>query len=129
MNIIYSKLIEIISLNQGIVWRDSTILDTLFRLQFCVHDSKTRMLVNFVSEVSNISLYTYARMHPGELEPDADPDDELVYEYRSKPGGDVTDQACWLGAHLAWAMFKMGLITADQERDFCRAFGAVSRSV
>lgn len=128
MNIIYSKLIEIISLNQGIVWGDSKLHETFFRLQFFVYDSKSRMLIHFVSEASNINLNAYARMHPCELEPDMDPDGALVYEYISKSGDDTMDQACWLGAHLAWAMFKMGVISADQEQDFCRSFGAVSRS-
>lgn len=38
------------------------------------------------------------------------------------------DQANWLGAHLAWAMFKMGVINAKEEKHFCSIFGAVSKS-
>jgi hypothetical protein len=128
MNIIYSKLMELISLNKGIVLGDSNFHEKLFLLQFCVYDSKTRMLIHFVSEASNTKLNTYARIHPCELKSNIDPDGELIYEYRSKTGEDTMDQACWLGAHLTWAMFKIGVISADKEREYCGVFGAVSRS-
>ena len=127
MNILYEKIIELIGLNKGTLLGDSKFHDTFFRLQFSLIDSKTRLLIHFVAEASNTNLNTFAKIHPCDLTPDMDPDAQLVYEYRSK-SGDLKDQVCWLGAHLTWAMFKMGVINADKEQEFCNIFGAVSRS-
>jgi hypothetical protein len=127
MNVLYEKLIELIGLNKGVLLGDSKLHDTFFRVQFCVSDSKTRLLIHFVAEASNTNLNTYAKIHPCDLAPGMDPDAQLVYEYISN-SEELKDQVCWLGAHLTWAMFKMGVINAGKEQEFCKCFGAVSRS-
>ena len=128
MNIIYANLIDLMGLINGITLGDSKFNESVFCLNFCVYDARARILIHYVSEASNTNLNVYATKHPGEIEPDLDPDSELIYEFRSKQSGDILDQACWLGAHLTWAMFKMGVIGADKEQEFCKIFGAVIKS-
>ncbi|WP_445357323.1 hypothetical protein ACJJIC_15075 [Microbulbifer sp. ANSA002] len=128
MNIIYSKLIELIGLNEGIVWGESSCHDSYFRLQFYIHNSKTRLLAHYVAEASNTLLNVYAKKPPGELDHDNNCDSELVHEYRSDSDDDALDKACWLGAHFTWAMYKAGIISPKMEQEFCGVFGAASRN-
>ncbi|WHI46427.1 hypothetical protein ACJJIW_20815 [Microbulbifer sp. JMSA004] len=128
MNIIYTKLIELIGLNEGIVWGERSCHDSHFRLQFYIHNSKTRLLAHYVAEASNTPLNVYAKRPLGELDCENNFDSELVHEYRSGLDDDTLDKACWLGSHFTWAMYKTGIISSKMEQEFCGVFGAVSRN-
>ncbi|GAB2883164.1 hypothetical protein GCM10027180_11580 [Microbulbifer echini] len=61
MNIIYSKLTELIGLNEGIVWDKSSHHDSHFCLQFYMHNPKTKLLAQYVAKASNTLLNVYAK--------------------------------------------------------------------
>jgi|GEM_PF-4456412 len=124
----FGSLVELLDINKGIKLYDAICDDSIFKIQFCIHDSKSRYLVHYLAEASNTFLNVFAKEDPGELKQDSECDDALIYEIRSSYDHELLDQICWLGSHLVWAMFKMEVIKTEIEQKYCEIFGAVSKS-
>lgn len=100
----------------------------IFRIEMIVIDSGSRFLLHKISESTNVALNVYVDHQISEEESKKNPDKALVYRFNSYGLPDAENRANWLGAHLTWAIYKEGQISAEEEQKLCRFFGAISRS-
>lgn len=124
----FDGLIRLLDQCGGVAVVHAAYSENSFDLQLSITEAKARMLIFYVAEASNVQLNVYAKYHPAELGEITNPDEALAYSFRLKGSTDVQDQMCWLGAHFTWVMCEAGLISADEEAEYCEIFGATPKS-
>lgn len=99
-----------------------------FDIEFTVTDEFSRLLVFYLAEASNTILAVWSNCDPCSEVSRLNLDEGLIYALRSSESSQSIDQLCWLGSHLTWKLYQCGLLTPYEEREYCKLFGAVSRS-
>lgn len=97
-------------------------------IEFTVTDAFSRLIVFSLAEASNTILSVRTKYDPCNDELEKNPEKGLIYAFRSGSNPNAIDEFNWLGAHLAWKMYRCDLISSDEEQRYSMMFGAVSRS-
>jgi hypothetical protein len=122
------QISELLEENNGVCVTNVKGNEKYSEIEFTVSDAYSRLLVFFIAEASNINLVVWCKHDPCSEESKLNPEESLIYAFRSGPNSDVTDEFNWLGAHLTWRMYRCGLINEKEEKRYCKLFNAVSRS-
>ncbi len=97
-------------------------------LEFTVTDAGSRLLLVSAAGGANLFLDFWDHHEPGSPQAIANPEKAIHYRYRSNKEYEPIDNFCWLGAHLTWKMYKVGVVSSIEEKHYCEVFNAVSRS-
>lgn len=119
---------ELIEINEGVCVTAVKESPKYLELQINITDAFSRLLVYYLAEASNVVLAVWVKEDLCSESSKLNPEEGLIYAFRSSADSDPMEEFCWLGAHLTWIMYRCDLISADEEKRFCEIFGAVSRS-
>ena len=122
------NLRELLEVNSGIKVTEAKGNQEYLEIEFTVADAFSRLLIYSLAEASNSLLSVWSKYDPCAENAQKNPEECLLYAFRSDSNLDVIDEFSWLGAHLTWSMYRCGLITAKEEKDYCKLFGAACRS-
>ncbi len=119
---------ELIEVNEGVSVTSVRESPKYLELQITVTDAFSRLLVHALAEASNIDLALWVKDDLCSDSSKLNPEEGLIYAFTSAPDSNAAEEFCWLGAHLAWIMYRCDLISANEEKRYCEIFGAASRS-
>ena len=119
---------ELLETNNGVNVTEVKGSQKYLEIEFTVTDAFSRLLVFSLAEATNILLAVWSKYELCSEESKLNPEEGLIYAFRSSSNTDALDEFSWLGAHLTWYMYKCGLIDTYEEKRYCKLFGAVSRS-
>jgi hypothetical protein len=97
-------------------------------VEFTVTDALSRLLIFYSAEAANVTLAVWSKYDPCSEESKLNPEEGLIYAFRSGSNSGAIDEFSSLGAHLTWSMYKCGLISSNEEQRYCELFRAISRS-
>ena len=127
-NNLLKYLKSLISINEGVEVVGLVGNNSCLKIEFVVSNESSRLLLVSAAEASNIYLDLCTHYEAGSSEAISNPEYSLHYRYRSNEAFEAIDNFCWLGAHLTWKMYKLGIIDSNEEKKYCKYFGAESRS-
>lgn len=119
---------ELFFLMPGVSVIDKYLSEDIFKIEFTITNSKSRLLVVYLAEVSNTKLDLWAVFEPYTREAEANLEEAIHYRFSINDEGNAVDLSKWLSAHLVWQMYACHMIEPDQEKYYCQIFGANSRS-
>ena len=128
LEMLLNKIKELFHLLEGVTVLESHLTKNYFNIEFIVTNSRSRLLIVYLAEASNMKLNIWAAYDPCSEEAVENMEEAIHYSFYAKDDEDVDDQVNWLGAHLTWKMYACQFINSEQERKYCEVFGAQSRS-
>ncbi|MEW8367327.1 MAG: hypothetical protein AB2700_13860 [Candidatus Thiodiazotropha taylori] len=122
------NLRELLEANSGINVTEAKGNQEYLEIEFTVADAFSRLVIHSLAEASNSLLSVCSKFDPCSEDAQKNPEECLIYAFRSDSNHNVIDEFSRLAAHLAWIMYRCGLITAEEEKECCKLFGAACRS-
>jgi hypothetical protein len=119
---------QLLESNNGINVTEVKGNQNYLEIEFTVTDAFSRLLVFSLAEATNTLLAVWSKHDLCSEESKLNPEEGLIYAFRSGSNTDAIDEFSWLGAHLTWSMYRCGLIKSNEEKRYCKLFGAVSKS-
>jgi hypothetical protein len=119
---------ELLETNNGINVTGVKVSQKYLEIEFTVTDAISRLLVYSLAEATNALLAVWPKYDLCSEESKLNPEEGLIYAFRSGSNPNAVDEFGWLGAQLTWSMYRCGLINSNEEKRYCKLFGAVSKS-
>jgi hypothetical protein len=119
---------QLLAKNEGVEVVGTSAVNDILMLEFTVADPNSRLLLVSAAGAANLFLDLWDHHEPGSPQAIENPETAIHYRYRSNKDYESVDNFCWLGTHLTWKMYKVGVISSTEEKHYCEVFGAISRS-
>ena len=127
-NKLINDITELFRLLSGVYVLDKKATEEFLSIEFTVSDPLALLILHHVSEAANLPLKSWARFEPGTKEAEQNLNESVQYQFSCGGLPEANDKFCWLGANLTWQMYKLKVLTPEQEKTYCEKFGAQSRS-
>ncbi len=114
--------------NEGVSVVEAVRSDDYFRIELTASNPTSRLLIIEAAHAANVHFNVWARYPVGSPEAIQNPEKAIQYRCSANKVNEAEDNLCRLGAHLTWMMYRIGIISGEEEKNYCEVFGAISKS-
>jgi hypothetical protein len=119
---------QLLAKNEGVEVVGTSSGSDFLMLEFTVPDPNSRLLLVSAAGAANLFLDLWDHHEPGTPQAVDNPETAIHYRYMSNKEYESVDNFYWLGAHLTWKMYKVGVLSSTEEKHYCEVFGAIRKS-